>query len=471
MSKDTTNATNLPPQNVEAEQAVLGGVLLDPSALVRVAAMLRAEHFYCKGHREIYKAALGIHERGEPVDLVTVTDELRKAGTLEEAGDVSALSALLDAATGTSNVEHHARLIVDTATKRKTVEVLNGALANAYAMDCNTDTLLIQSRNALTDLSLEHMAAQRHELRPDAAVLDEYLEDLAERQGDKDVYGLKTGHEHMDELLNGLQMGLLVLGGAPGCGKTTFVKQVADDVARLNGCPVLFLAYDENAEAQRLKTLARLSDVPMRQIKKGRVDVDAWDKVKRAAEEYKTFGHLVYVISGNITEKMTPQRIQLEAESLKHKTNADRILVIVDYLQIVPVEAPRDFDSDKTRVDYICKRLCHVAEETNATILAISQLNRQGYKSVLEIGNFEIFKETGGIEYNAFQAMALGYDTDETKKLSNRDDEERIVQLVLHKNRDGGLGRCRFTYFPKVAKFEEDPDDTAHETIKGGVPF
>jgi len=453
------------PQADKAERMALGLILIKPNGIDEVAGILNPGHFRRSDHRAIYHAALDLRQRGDPVDLSTVTLELNRKGKLEDpVGGPSALTALADAADAirSDSPRYYAGQITEAATRRTLISCASELSSNARG-DLPVDTIIMLARNYLEQQALDALANKGQVIRSAAEEIDEYIETLRQRQGQR-VYGLETGFPYTDELLNGLQAGLLVLAGVPGCGKTTLCKQLADEVARINDVPVLFFALDDAAEAQHLKTLSRLSHVSMREIKAGNC-ADKADKVAAAVDDYKAFGNRVFVVSGTGSARMTPQRIRLEAESKKNGLGAKRVLVVVDFLQNVAVEDPKAFSSDKERVDYICKELCHAAEALDSPILAVSQLNRQGCKSgEREVGDMFYFKETGGIEYSAFQAMELRLDEEETKKIQNAGRKnQRCVRLYVHKNRDGQLGWVCFTYTPGAATFEEDPDESHHK--------
>ena len=307
--------------------------------------------------------------------------------------------------------------------------------------------------------------------------VDLLLEDLAKRTNTKGFAGLDSGFKHLNHVLNGLDRGLIIAAGPPSCGKTTLMKQIIDEVAEKENVPVVFFSYEQSAEELRIKTLARLARVDTRDIIKGRTDHQVtspgsdgpetliWDQVVKAAEKYKTFSKHVKIIEAGretITEK-----IQLTLQDIKRRAKADKILVVIDYLQIMPAVDPltnRPFPSTKDRVDFLCSELRRLARELDSPIIAISSENREAYKSNKK-PTMAAFKESGGIEYSADVAIALW--TDRHREDDNHmpdlfgsgsrtpKDHKRDITLFVLKNRNGELAEITLSFQPDIATFTE----------------
>lgn len=297
---------------------------------------------------------------------------------------------------------------------------------------------LAQSKKLVTEYQTEHegMAA--------------FMVELEDRGKGGEVIGLQTGFKHLDEVFNGLMPGVYVFAGAPSCGKTTLLKQIADHVAEEEKTPVLFFSYEQSAEELRIKTLARILQIDSRKIWKGRTD-KAWSEIRDAITPFIFSGakHLQIVEAGR---EDTLDRIRAAALMAKHKAGDKPILLIIDYLQIIPAEGRR-FDSIREKVDWHLSELRRLARDLKSPVLVISSENREAYKGNPE-PTMAALKESGGIEYSADAVICLWRDNKESETLT-RDFGRTTVRVELHvlKNRNGELAKVKLDFTPAWAVF------------------
>jgi replicative DNA helicase len=289
-----------------------------------------------------------------------------------------------------------------------------------------------------------------------------FLAALADRRADGRTWlGLDSGFRHLNEVTNGLTEGLFILAGAPSTGKTTLAKQVADSVAAAEKVPVLFWSFEQSKEELRIKSLARLGQVDSRAIWKGRTDADTWAKVERAAEAYRRGpGRWLTLIEAGRTD--TVEAIRAAALMAKHKAGDKPVLLVLDYLQIIP-GGPDAPDTVRERVDYVLSELRRLSRDLKSPVLVISSENREAYK-----GNnrptLAALKESGGIEYSADAVLCLWRDKTETDRmeqdrLGRAPGDPKTIRVEAHvlKNRNGELSRVKLDFTPAMAVFHEAP--------------
>lgn len=295
----------------------------------------------------------------------------------------------------------------------------------------------------------------------------DFLNVLAARRADgRDFLGLDCGFNHLNEVLNGLTEGVFILAGAPSCGKTTLAKQVADHVAAAEKVPVLFWSFEQSKEELRIKSLARLASVDSRGIWKGRSDADTWAKVEAAAEAYRRGpGRCLTIIEAGRED--TLDRIRSAAVMAKHKAGDKPILLVLDYLQIIPAgkDAPED---TRARIDWHLSELRRLSRDLKSPVLVVSSENRAAYAGNAR-PTLAALKESGGIEYTADAVICLWRDKEETKRLT-KDFNRLTVRVEAHvlKNRNGELAKVKTDFTPAWSLFTEgDREDLGYDAALG----
>jgi len=309
--------------------------------------------------------------------------------------------------------------------------------------------------------SLAHGKKLVKEYQVEADGIPGFLTDLADRRADGRAFkGLDCGFNHLNHVLNGLTEGVFILAGMPSCGKTTLAKQIADHVAAVEKVPVLFWSFEQSQEELRIKSLARLASVDSRGIWKGRSDADTWAKVEVAAEEYrKGSGRCLTIIEAGRED--TLDRIRGAAVMAKHKAGGKPILLVLDYLQIIPAgkDAPED---TRARIDWNLSELRRLSRDLKSPVLVISSMNRASYGDPSKPPTMTALKESGGIEYTADAVICLWRDKDESDRmeegrLTRCPDDPKTVRVEAHvlKNRNGETGsKVKLDFIPAWADFQ-----------------
>jgi replicative DNA helicase len=312
---------------------------------------------------------------------------------------------------------------------------------------------------AMTDLAQNFYDVTAKKLTKKAVAEAEaakgFFDILDARRGDgRDWTGLDSGFRHLNEILNGLSEGVIVLNGMPSCGKTTLAKQIADYVAEKEKVPVLFYSFEQSAEELRIKSLARLSLVDSRVIWKGRTGSDNWERIEKANAEYLSGpGPYLTIIEAGLTD--TVEAIRAEALTAKRKAGVEKMLLILDYLQIIPAakDAP---DALRERVDWNLSELRRLSRDLQSPVMVVSALSRGACGDPRTPPTMTAMKESGGIECSADAVIALWRDKDESEHMTRADGRSSVrVEAHVLKNRNGELAKVKLDFMPAWALFTE----------------
>ena len=405
--------------------------------------------------------------QGVPADAVLLRDKLRAAGA--KVAD-AVLTVILD---GSKAVEVEvARLYMEKLRRLDEYHALDEsgqeylkAIEVVKKKGLNPAEAMPQLLNFLT----AH-AETTGIIRPyavEAIAAEGFLDALDARRADgRDFLGLDCGFRHLNHVLNGLPDGVIILAGAPSCGKTTLAKQIADTVAEVEKVPVLFYSFEQSAEELRIKSLSRLSSVNSRHIWKGRAGNLEWKKVEAAAGEYLqgTGPYLTIIEAGR---KDTVEAIRAAALMTQRKAGGKRVLLVLDYLQIIPAgkEAP---DAIREKIDANLSELRRLSRDLKSPVLVVSSQNREAYKEN-KPPTLAALKESGGIEYSADAVICLWRDKEESERLTEKYKRLTVrVEAHVLKNRNGELSKIKLDFTPEWSLFtERDKEDLDYAAALG----
>lgn len=445
------------------EDTLLTGLFTSPEAAARILSETRPNDYYYQLHRELAAAVYPALNAGDHVDLVTFRAGLATVaqGDPKAAEERQKLHDLADQVMtraktdppALGKVEAYLSIFVEGARRRLAKNLIKRVEADLEAGDLSP--VEAGSRVFETVVNLEAARRLVGAFKSEGEDWPAYFAALEARQSPgREFLGLNTGFDHLNNVANGLTEGLFVLGAAPSTGKTTFAKQLTDQVAELNPNAVcLFVSLEQSREELRVKTLSRLSGVENRDILRGRLDISktGWSRVRAAAADYQaqTAGR-VFVLEGDKTT--TPARLRLAALQVRRATKAEALFVVVDYLQIVPTE--EDYRDQRARIEAVVSDLRRLARDLGASVLAVSSLSRDYY----EKSTVTAFKESGGIEYGADLAAILMPSKD---KIKGNETIEGVlcpwdsVHCDVVKNRNGERARVDFRFFKTISRFVE----------------
>ncbi|HEY4695028.1 MAG TPA: replicative DNA helicase [Candidatus Nanoarchaeia archaeon] len=423
----------IPPQNVEAEQSVLGSLLIDRDAIVKIAESLKPEHFYRPAHAEIYRSILTLYEKRQPADLVTVTDVLKKTDSLEEAGGASYLTNLVNSVPTSAHVQHYANIVKEAATKRALIATAAKMTERAFTPDTEAKDLLELSEQELFGISQDHLKQNFIPLKDALAESFDRLDELHKKGSG--MRGVPTGFGDLDKKLSGLQDSTLVIVAArPSMGKSTLVMNIAQYLGVKEKVPVGVFSLEMSKEQLVDLMLASQSDVDAWKITTGNLKEEDFEKLSEAMGELAEAPIFIDDTPGiSIMEMRTKaRRLQME-EGLK--------LLIVDYLQLIH---GRDLENRVQEVSEISQALKNLARELKIPVLACSQLSRAVESRQAKIPQLSDLRESGGIEQDADVVMFL-----------YREDPEDFenVKLSIAKHRSGPLGEMDLKFIGERRRF------------------
>ncbi len=359
----------LPPQNIEAEQCVLGAILLENDALLKALEILRSENFYRDAHRKIFEGILALFERSEPIDLLTLTEVLRKRNQLEEVGGATYLATLLEVVPTAANVRHHARLVRETGILRSLINAATEIIAESYEHTEDVDELLDRAERLIFEISEKRVNAAFMNLKDLLKESIRYTEQLYERH--ELITGLPTGFHDFDQLTAGLQPSdLIIVAGRPGMGKTSYALNIARNVgARLKdprGAIAVF-SLEMSKEQLALRMLCAEARIDSSKLRRGYLDKSEWGRLVNAANDLSETPIF-------IDDSPALTALDLRAKARRLQAEHGLSLIIIDYLQLL--RGRGRVESRQQEISEISRSLKALAKELRVPVVALSQLSR-----------------------------------------------------------------------------------------------
>lgn len=443
----------LPPQNIEAEQSVLGSLLIDPEAIVKVAAFLHREDFSREAHAQVYSAILDLHEREEPADFVTLTDELQRRGQLETAGGAAYLTSLINSVPTSIHVEYYAHIVERTAILRRLIEAASKIAGLAYEEAEDVDAVVDRAEQVLFEVSQRRVTRG---LVPINTILNEYYDRLEYLQLHRgEMVGLPTGFVDLDRLLGGLQRSdLIIVAGRPGMGKSSLGLTIANNVALKHNKVVAFFSLEMSGEQLVQRLIAGETGISSQRLRTGDLPDADWSRMVKASGSLSD--SLVFV-----DDSPSPSPIEIRTKSRRLAAEYGLDLIIVDYLQLL--RSGIQSENRVQEVSYISRSLKGLARELNVPVIAMSQLSRAVETRSDKKPILADLRESGSIEQDADVVLFIyrdeQYDTDTDRK--------NIADILIAKHRNGPTGQISLRFVSEQTKFTDL--DTYHDEL-GYVP-
>lgn len=441
----------LPPQNIEAEQSLLGALLIDKDAVLRVAESLQPNHFYrSEQHGRIYQAILELFEKREPIDLVTVTDKLKASQSIDIAGGSAYLSNLVNTVPTASHVEHYAKIIKEAAIRRSLISQATKLVELAYDETLSLDEILESAEQGLFAISQQSVKRDFVPLKDLLTASFDRLDEIQKNSGK--LRGVPSGFRDLDSKLAGFQeSNLIIFAARPGQGKTSFVLNVAQYVAVKINLPVGIFSLEMSQEELVDRLLVGQAEIDAWKLKTGRLDDHDFDRLSTAMGELAEAPLFIDDTPGlSLAEIRTKaRRLQVE-HGLK--------LVVVDYLQLIH---GRNLENRVQEVSEISQGLKNLARELKVPVIAVSQLSRAVESRGTRKPQLADLRESGAIEQDADVVMFI-----------YREDAENMkdVTLDIQKHRNGPTGEIKLMFIPERTKFyglEKSRGKTLAEKVQG----
>jgi replicative DNA helicase len=432
----------VPPQNLDAEESVLGAILLDNTAIDRVTGLLQPEDFYRENHRKIFRAIQTLADRSEPADLVTLGELLRTRGELVDVGGAAYLAELAERVPTAANVTHYARMVRDKAVLRNLIATATSIAERGFAGH--------DVKELLDRAEQEIFALSDREVRPAFVQLDnllsstfELIERLHERK--QSITGVPTGYKKLDELTAGLQPSdLVIVAGRPSMGKTALCMNIAEHAALQGDVGVAIFSLEMSKEQLAMRMLCSQAHVDLKRVRTGHVQLAEFKDLANAASRLSEAKIFI-----DDTPAMSVLELRAKARRLARNPAAHLGLVIVDYLQLM--RSSEGKDSREQEISEISRSLKALAKELNVPVLALSQLNRQVESRKPPKPRLSDLRESGAIEQDAdviaFIYREEVYDEDTPRK--------GIAEIIVAKQRNGPLGSVDLAFLSEYTRFED----------------
>jgi len=436
-----TRLGRIPPQNSEAEQAVLGSILLREKSLPEVVEILRVEDFYRAAHRVLYESMLALFEKNERIDPLTVGDYLRAAGLDGKTGGDDYLALLTSRIPVASNIAAYARIVRQKAILRRLIEVNTNIAARCYEEQHDIDQLVDDAEQAIFDIAGRRSEQQFVSVKEIAPQAFRQVEQLFLRK--ELITGVPTGFRELDKMTAGLQPSdLIIVAARPSMGKTAFALNIAQHAALKEKIGVAIFSLEMSKEQLALRLLSSVGNVDSQRIRTGNMQSDDWPSLTRA---------LALLEESPIFIDDTPAISVLEMRSkLRRLAAKEKIgLVIVDYLQLM---SGRSAENRTQEISDISRSLKAVAKEHNLPVLALSQLNRELEKRGDKRPMLADLRESGSIEQDADVVTFIYRDEVYNKNESNP--ERGYAEIIIGKQRNGPTGMVRLVFRREVTRFD-----------------
>lgn len=429
----------IPPQNIDAEQAVLGALFLEPEAFYRVADIIRPGDFYQHGHRLIYEAAVRLQEDGEPVDLVTVTDRLRREGALEKVGGAAYVASLVEMVPTAANIEHYARIIEEKSLLRTLIFVAARISEMGYDEREAADRLVDQAEQMIMELGARRTPGSFVPLKDILAHALERIERTYHNKGR--IAGLPTGFADLDRLCSGLQpTDLIILAARPSVGKTALALNIAYEVAARQGLPVALFSLEMGKEQLVNRLLCAEGRVDQNRLRTGNLRDEDWERLAGAAAQAESVPLFIDDTGGASLRDIRARAKRFQAER-------GLALVVIDYVQLI--EPNKRAENRQQEIAQISRGLKELAKELDVPVLALSQLSRAVEQRQDKRPLLSDLRESGSLEQDADVVMFIY-----REELYNKEtDRKAIAEIIVAKQRNGPTGRVELGFFKEFPRF------------------
>lgn len=435
----------LPPQNIEAESSVLGSLLIDKEAIMKVTDILSAQDFYTPAHAHIYQAILELYEKHLPIDLLTITNRLKEQNLLTDIGGSAYLTKLIDSVPTASHVEHYAKLVKEKKVLRDLIATGASITENAFHPTEDLETILDEIEQKIFAISQRTMPQKFTAIKDELQTAYERIERL--HRGEGNYRGIPTGFKKLDNIISGLQQSdLVIIGGRPSLGKTSFVLDMLRHIAVNEKKPVALFSLEMSREQVIDRLIAAQAGVPLWKLRTGKLSSDT---------DFTLIQHALDILSQSpfyIDDTPSPNILQMRSMARRLQMQYGLSAIAVDYLQLIQPRASSD--NTVQQITEISRGLKSLAREINVPVLALSQLSR----AVEQRGNdsrpkLSDLRDSGSIEQDADIVMFL-YRKDRDK-ITLSPEEENTAEVIVAKHRNGPLGTVPLKFDPDTVSFKE----------------
>jgi len=432
----------LPPQDIEAERSVLGALMLDKNAIIKVADLLSPADFYQPAHSKIYETILELYAKNEPIDILSVTSKLKHRKQLQEVGGSGYLTELINSVPSAAHITHYAKIIQDKKVLRDLIAVSADITEKVFDAPDNAEILMDEIEQKIFSIAQKSKPQNFIPLKEELKSAYERIEKL--HQGEKGLQGVTTGFEELDNILSGFQRSdLIILGARPSLGKTAFVLDISRHAAIKGNVPVGIFSLEMSREQIVDRIIAAESQVSLWRLRTGRLTDDIeFEMIQEALDRLSKTPIF-------IDDTPAPNVLQIRSMARRLQAEQGLGLVIIDYVQLIqPRTNSENIVQQFTEISHQLKAL---ARELNIPVLAVSQLSRGVEQREHRIPRLSDLRETGALEQDADVVMFI-YRKDRDK-LEISPEEENLAEIIIAKHRNGPLGVAKLKFDPEKVSF------------------
>ena len=445
-SDPQVDSLRIPPHSIEAEQSVLGGLLLDNSAWDKIADFVSPEDFYRYDHRLIFQHIARLISGSRPADVITVFESLSSANKADEIGGISYLNALAQNTPSAANIRRYAEIVRDRGILRKLISVsdeISGSAFNPQGKEVKQ--MLDEAESKIFAIAEEGSRGTQgfQEIQPLLTQVVERIDELYNRENPNDITGVPTGFVDLDRMTSGLQPGdLIIVAGRPSMGKTAFSVNIGEHVSTDSGLPVAIFSMEMGGSQLAMRMLGSVGRLDQHRLRTGGLNDEDWPRLTHAIQKLNDAQIF-------IDETPALSSIELRARSRRLARQCGKLgLIIVDYLQLMSANSPGE--NRATEISEISRNLKGLAKELNCPVIALSQLNRSLEQRPNKRPVMSDLRESGAIEQDADLILFIYRD-----EVYNPDSPEKgMAEIIIGKQRNGPIGSVRMTFLGQFTKFE-----------------
>jgi replicative DNA helicase len=443
MNETDFSSHKLPPQHIEAEQSILGGILIENDAINRVTEVLDADDFYREAHRKIFNALINLSERDEPADLITLSNELRKIDQLDSIGGASYLASLIDSVPTAANIQYYARIVKEKAILRKLIQTSTEIITQSYEDRGDVEGFLDEAERSIFEISEKRVRPSFYPIREIVKESFATIEKLFKKK--EAVTGVPSGFKELDRMTAGFQPSdLIIIAGRPSMGKTAFCLDVAEYAAIDNKIPVAIFSLEMSKEQLVIRMLCSQAHVEGTRLRTGYLNESDWPKLTIAAGSLSESP--IY-----IDDTAALSVLEMRAKARRLKADHGLGMVIVDYLQLM--KGRSRVESRQQEISEISRSLKALAKELNIPVIAVSQLSRKTEERTGNRPQLSDLRESGAIEQDADLILFIYRD-----EVYNRDPDNPNrgkAEVIIGKQRNGPIGKIDLAFLDKFTTFKD----------------
>jgi len=439
-----TEALKVAPHSVEAEQSVLGGLMLDNNAWDKIADAVTEEDFYRRDHRLIFRAVAALAARTEPFDVITLSEWLGKQGLLEDAGGLAYLGTLAKDTPSAANISAYAAIVRERSVLRQLISVGNDISSSAYQTEGRSTEELLDN----AERRVFQIAEQGARGKQGFTAIKDLLVKAVDRidtlfQQDNPITGVPTGWNDFDEMTSGLQRGdMVIVAGRPSMGKTTFAMNIAEHAAIKSGLPTAVFSMEMPGESLAMRMLSSLGRIDQHRVRTGKLEDDDWPRLTSAVGLLAEAPMFI-----DDTPALSPNELRARVRRLARE-HGELGLIVIDYLQLMQVHGSSENRTNE--ISEISRSLKALAKEMDVPVVALSQLNRSLEQRPNKRPVMSDLRESGAIEQDADLIIFIYRD-----EVYNEDSPDKgTAEIIIGKQRNGPIGTSRLTFLGQYTRFE-----------------